>query len=434
MLSALFASCKDEIEDYNEREYVAVNKNGKIGFDLYQDGFQKPTTRSIIENVGQLKNVYVLSMKKTGVGNWEQVFKNNEGNGIDAVTLTNDGPHTVDGEIWDYTKDSPEAEWEDGYQYKFRAFYPESMKTSNGEGEQCGSGGFVYEKNPLTGSTVLTLKDYKSHKTPSSNSDLLVSNEETREYSIDKGNDEVVALDMKHLLAAVNFNIKKKAGTKLTITKFRMKNYVQIADYDGNNWIIPKEDLYSSESELTSLITNFDFRNPDGTIISNVKSSDFKGQGNGGNKQVISSGNFYLTYKNTTNATKILNYSKSFLSKSYASTVTSAENVNLNPLLMIPQPLMGESEVRNIMVNNNKFAIEIKKDNVEAEIEFYFGDTDPGKGNRLIATVDLSANGKVPEWKAGVKYNYTVGIYEYQATADITIEDWTHHTYEEELK
>ena len=67
-----------------------------------------------------------------------------------------------------------------------------------------------------------------------------------------------------------------------------------------------------------------------------------------------------------------------------------------------------------------------------AEIEFYFGDEVPDQP--LTALVDLTANGKVRKWEAGTKYTYTIGMYEYQATANITIEDWQTHTYEEELK
>ena len=48
--------------------------------------------------------------------------------------------------------------------------------------------------------------------------------------------------------------------------------------------------------------------------------------------------------------------------------------------------------------------------------------------------MDLSVGGKIEEWEAGTKYTYTIDVYEYQVNANIDIEDWTHHTFEGELK
>ena len=97
LLSALFASCKDEDEEYKES---SSDKNGAIGFNAFQDGFQKPTTRAVIDDIVDLDNLYVLSMKNNGSG-WNRVFQE------DVLTLTNNG-YTTNGEIWDY---SPTANW-----------------------------------------------------------------------------------------------------------------------------------------------------------------------------------------------------------------------------------------------------------------------------------------------------------------------------------
>ena len=95
LLSALFASCKDEDEEYKE----SSSGNGcKIGFDAFQDGFQKPTTRAVIDNVGDINEIYVLSMKKKGNSSWEQVFKNGAGADIDVLTLSNSGTS-----VWNYS-------------------------------------------------------------------------------------------------------------------------------------------------------------------------------------------------------------------------------------------------------------------------------------------------------------------------------------------
>lgn len=429
LLSALFASCKDEIDE--EYRDASKGRSSMIGFNLIQNGFQKPTTRlGIVESIEKLDSVFVLSMKKKDAGSWEQVFNNNEGNGIDILKLINDGPHTTGGEIWDYSQSSPGAEWEDGYQYKFRAFYPRTLKVSNGNnGEQCESGGFKYT-TLSNGSTLLTLTNYRSAKKLTDNTDLLVSNEETRAYSEESGNDEVVALDMKHLLSSVSFSIRKKAGTKLTIVKLRMKNYAQTGSYDGNNWIVPKSEY--GTSDYAALIKDFEFHNLDGSIFT-PQESDFKGNGKG-NSNKINNKLFYVVYKNSSNTGRIYEYSSSLLDlKSYPAEVTSVENV-CTGILMIPQSLLGEKESLKIQLQKNDIDIDIQRDRVEAEIEFYFGDKDPGTNNHLVATIDLSANGKVPEWIPGVKYNYTIGVFEYQAAVDITIEDWTSHTYEEELK
>ena len=97
---------------------------------------------------------------------------------------------------------------------------------------------------------------------------------------------------------------------------------------------------------------------------------------------------------------------------------------------MVPQTLESKDEIIKFMVNNKTIEGTIKR-KVEAGIQFYF---DNNSSTPLSAIVDLTANGKIEEWKAGTKYTYTIGVYEYQVNANIEIEDWTHHIYEEELK
>ncbi len=395
LLSALFASCKDEDEEYKE----SSSGNGcKIGFDAFQDGFQKPTTRAVIDNVGDINEIYVLSMKKKGNSSWEQVFKNGAGADIDVLTLSNSGTS-----VWNY---SPEENWEDGYNYKFRAYFPNTFNTS--AGESCANG---FQHSAIsTGSTILTLNNYRSATDPRNNTDLLVSPEVTRVYSTTLGNDDPVPLNMKHLLACVDFKIKKKEGTSLTINSLKIRHHATEANYDGSKWI-PYFDFTSSD-----MTSNFDFYKNDGTPIKK-------------NYGQLKKGEFYVQYKDN-NTSLLYSAELSDHSKNPIATTTTLVDYYCTGLLMVPQTLESKDEIIKFMVNNKTIEGTIKR-KVEAEIQFYF---DNNSSTPLSAIVDLTAGGKIEEWKAGTKYTYTIGVYEYQVNANIEIEDWTHHIYEEELK
>lgn len=393
LLSALFASCKDEDEEYKE---LSSGNGDKIGFDAFQDGFQKPTTRAVIEEIADLDQLYVLSMKKTGTENWIPVFEE------DVLTLTNNG-HTSNGEIWDY---SPVKNWEDGYNYKFRAYFPNTFNTS--AGESCANG---FQHSAIsTGSTILTLNNYRSATDPRNNTDLLVSPEVTRVYSTTLGNDEPVPLNMKHLLACVDFKIKKKEGASLTINSLKIRHHATEANYDGSKWI-PYFDFTSSD-----MTSNFDFYKNDGTPIKK-------------NYGQLKKGEFYVQYKDN-NTSLLYSAELSDHSKNPIATTTTLVDYYCTGLLMVPQTLESKDEIIKFMVNNKTIEGTIKR-KVEAEIQFYF---DNNSSTPLSAIVDLTAGGKIEEWKAGTKYTYTIGVYEYQVNANIEIEDWTHHIYEEELK
>ncbi len=436
-LPALFASCKDEIE---EPVQASSSKGSAITFKPYQDGFQKPVTRALVDSVGDLNNVYVLSMRhdQTHMLNgdfhpdyWEQVFRDNALNkGINVLTLSNNG-HTNDVGIWDYTGSSPLEDWEDGYFYKFRAYYPNTFNTA--EGESCANG---FEYNTVggipTGSTALMLNDYRSASDPRNNTDMLVSNEETRAYSDALWNDEAVELKMNHILSCVNFNIKKKEGTKLTITSFKIKDYVSKASYDGSDWKYAQQE-YSGEN-VGNILNDFNFYNMDGTPLE-VGNGDLHGNGNGNNK--LKDKDFYVEYKGGSGENVTLStYSAelSDVSKSTIPTTTTLLENYCTGLLMIPQTLSGKSEVIKIELPDNKNTVvkeaQINHD-VQAEIKFYF---DEASTTVLTARIDLTANGKIPAWEPGVKYTYTIGVFEYQVAVNIDVEAWQKHSYEEELK
>lgn len=393
LLSALFASCKDEDEEYKESSSA---NDGVIGFNASQNGFQRPTTRTVINDIADLDQLYVLSMKKTGTENWIPVFEE------DVLTLTNNG-HTSNGEIWDY---SPVKNWEDGYNYKFRAYFPNTFNTS--AGESCANG---FQHSAIsTGSTILTLNNYRSATDPRNNTDLLVSPEVTRVYSTTLGNDDPVPLNMKHLLACVDFKIKKKEGTSLTINSLKIRHHATEANYDGSKWI-PYFDFTSSD-----MTSNFDFYKNDGTPIKK-------------NYGQLKKGEFYVQYKDN-NTSLLYSAELSDHSKNPIATTTTLVDYYCTGLLMVPQTLESKDEIIKFMVNNKTIEGTIKR-KVEAEIQFYF---DNNSSTPLSAIVDLTAGGKIEEWKAGTKYTYTIGVYEYQVNANIEIEDWTHHIYEEELK
>ncbi len=443
LLSALFASCKDEDEEYKE----SSSGNGcKIGFDAFQDGFQKPTTRAVIDDIADLDNLYVLSMKNNGTG-WDRVFQE------DVLTLTNNG-YTTNGQIWDY---SPTANWENGYNYKFRAYYPNTFNTS--AGESCANG---FQHSAISsGSTVLTLNNYRSATDPRNNSDILVSTEVARAYSTTLGNDDPVPLNMKHLLACVGFKIKSKKGKKLNITKFTINGYSKEGSCVVNQNIVWTPIWNESPKIKSGDNVNVNLTYNNGTMTENNNDFVFKDKGS---NMEISPKDLYIDNSNNNYLYSWSNKYKNFYvilkseyntnSESLGAAVIdgtkeeteSYEFENYEQLLFIPQELDRAGVNFNIKFSvkrqdwgrNDDNVKEIKdvelKHQTFAEIEFYFGDTDPGENNRSIAIVDLTANGKVKKWEAGTKYSYTIGMYEYQATANITIEDWTHHIYEEDLR
>lgn len=410
LLSALFVSCKDEVE---ENINGSQSKGGVIGFNAFQDGFQKPTTRAVIDKIDQLNEIYVLSMKQKAPGNWEQVFKNDAGTGIDVLTLSNSGNL-----IWDY---SPVENWEDGYSYKFRAFYPQTFNT--GAGESC-TNGFEYAK-PLNGSTTLTLNNYKSAQDPRNNTDLLVSKEVTRAYTTAEGNDEPVPLKMEHLLSCVNFNIKKKAGTELTISSFRIQDVIYKGNCtidDNTEWKVQKE--YDGKTyKIEDISDQFDFYDEKGELLNPPGSRDIT-KIPGQLKKHTGLSIVIRTEDNVSNDGD--SFQSDVISESY-----------LSDFLFIPQSLNGEDEIITILDNkgnklednkgNTEFVI---KHEVSVLLDYKYADDIESHQ----AVVNLRIPGIVESWEPGKKYNYTIGIYEYQATANITIEDWKHHTYEEELK
>ena len=440
LLSALFASCKDEDEEYKE---LSSGKNGEIGFNAFQDGFQKPTTRAVIDNVGDINEIYVLSMKKKGNSSWEQVFKNGAGADIDVLTLSNSGTS-----VWNY---SPEENWEDGYNYKFRAYFPNTFNTS--AGESCANG---FQHSAIsTGSTILTLNNYRSATDPRNNTDLLVSPTIDRPYATDK-NSSVVSLGVKHLLACVDFRIKTKKGEKLHISKFTVHGYTREGSCVVNEnpvWA----PVWNETPKITSGSTQtvaFTYNGNLGEVTVDQDKFVFVDKTNNleiSTKDLLEK---YLTvYGNYYNYYVFLKseYDSASESLGPAETDGSKEEVdyykidNYEGLLFIPQELDRDGVVFGINYNvtrpdwGNGKDTRVKNSSevvlkhlTFAEIEFYFGDEAPDKP--LTAIVDLTANGKVRKWEAGTKYTYTIGMYEYQATANITIEDWQTHTYEEELK
>ena len=442
LLSALFVSCKDEDEEYKESSSA---NDDVIGFNAFQDGFQKPTTRAVIEEIADLDNLYVLSMKNNGTG-WNRVFQE------DVLTLTNNG-YTTNGQIWDY---SPTANWENEYNYKFRAYYPNTFNTS--AGESCANG---FQHSAIsTGSTVLNLNNYTSATDPRNNSDLLVSPTIDRPYSVDK-NSDVVPLGMKHLLACVDFRIKTKKGEKLHISKFTVHGYTREGSCVVNEnpvWT----PVWNETPKITSGSTQtvaFTYNGNLGQVTVDQDKFVFVDKTN--NLELSTKDLYYSSNNNNylySWSTKYKNFYV-FLKSEYnsaseslgaAETDGSKEESdyykidNYEGLLFIPQELDRNGVNFNIRFSVTRSDGGYNDNNVGltedialkhltfAEIEFYFGDEVPDQP--LTAIVDLTANGKVRKWEAGTKYTYTIGMYEYQATANITIEDWQTHTYEEELK
>ncbi len=402
ILSALFASCKDEDEEYKES---SSPNDGKIGFNAFQDGFQKPTTRATLLDEGDLTQLSVLSMKKgNGSAVWKAIFGTNEDE--EVVNLTNTGV------IWEY---SPLKYWEEKHNYRFKAYYPNTITVANSAttDESCGSGGFTHE-NFSSGSTTLKLTDYRSADDPRNNTDLLVSDLvecSTMDASIPSNLvDETVRLNMKHILACVNFNIKKKIGQKLTITSFQVVNYVNSGDYNSEanpNW---RHHQTFTASELSE---NFFVLDNNGNTIK---------------PQNLNNGHLKKGFQLVAKPRDIVG------TGGIISEIPAEEGTALDyctNMLFIPQEIAKSNEQITIELNGKTYTGTLNH-KIELQIRFYYGDTRPA--NDLVATVDLTAGGKIDEWKAGTKYTYTIGVYEYQVNANIEIEDWTHHTFEEELK
>ena len=402
LLSALFASCKDEDEEYKE----SSSGNGcKIGFDAFQDGFQKPTTRATLLDDNNLTQLSVLSMKKAnGTSTWKAVFGTDDEE--EVVDLTNLGG------IWEY---SPLKYWEEKIDYRFRAFYPKTLAVANSSTteESCSGGGFMHS-DFTSGSTILKLTDYRSAGDPRNNTDLLVS--DLVECSTKDANvpsnlvNETVRLNMKHILACVNFNIKKKKGQKLTITSFQVVNYINSADYNSDE--TPKWKYHQSFT-TSELSENF--------II-------YDNKGNAIKPNNLNNGHLKNVFQLVSKPHDVME-SGDIISEIAADVENSMDYCT--GMLFVPQKITGTNEQISISLNGKSYSGTINH-KIELQIKFYYGDTRPSKD--LEATVDLSVGGKIEEWKAGTKYTYTIGVYEYQVNANIDIEDWTHHTFEGELK
>ncbi|MBQ8019118.1 MAG: hypothetical protein IJ263_01815, partial [Paludibacteraceae bacterium] len=275
------------------------------------------------------------------------------------------------------------------------------------------------------------------------------------------GNDDPVPLNMKHLLACVGFKIKSKKGKKLNITKFTINGYSKEGSCVVNQNIVWTPIWNESPKIKSGDNVNVNFTYNNGIMTENNNDFVYKDKGS---NMVISPKDLYIDNSNNNYLYSWSNKYKNFyvILKSEYNTASeslgaavidgtkeeteSYEFENYEQLLFIPQELDRAGVNFNIKFSvkrqdwgrNDDNVKEIKdvelKHQTFAEIEFYFGDTDPGENNRSIAIVDLTANGKVKKWEAGTKYSYTIGMYEYQATANITIEDWTHHIYEEDLR
>ena len=382
-----------------------------IKFNAFDDGFQKPTTRAgVMEDFSVDDKVSVLSMMSPDRTNWSNVFTNDA-----AVEITNVGEY-----LWSYTN---KQKWTDGNTYKFRGFYPSSASGFNETaGETC-TDGYTWT-TPVNGTTKLTLTDYRAANDPRNNTDLMVSDVVERTYSKSTGNDDPVELKMNHLLACVNFNIRKVEGKKLTISSFRIEDVVNKGNCTiGNNidWTLQKE--YDGKTyNIADISDQFEIYDDKGVLLNPSGSKDIT-QIPGQLKKHTGLSIIIKTEDKVSGDGDI--FQSDAISESY-----------LSNFLFIPQPLNGYVEKIKIKGSNGQFLVD-KNNNQEFTIKHevsvlleyqYEGDT---KHN---AVVNLLVPGKVESWEPGKKYNYTIGIYEYQATANITIEDWTHHTYEEELK
>lgn len=453
LLVGLFASCKDEMDEADEKEYrpSRIESLG-IAFRTSDDGFEKPKTRGVLETFNIDDKVSVLAMKENN-GTWVRVFDNN------ILDITNIG------EIkWYYEN---KKKWEKGYRYKFRGFYPQTFNSTAGETDACADG-FTYDVagnnkdknkgNPL--GSNLKLNNYTTANNPRNNTDILVSETVNRDCStsIDAS---IVPLEMKHLLACVDFKFKVKEGSNVTINSFTVHGYAKKGNCevsDFNNWTPVYDDSPAIKSNQTvnyhfvynntnSQITidngqdNYVFKDKNSNLILSIDEMYNKGQVNYFYSWHGKTDKFYAVLKSEFNNASD-NLGRVVLSDNLLSS-DAYEPANYKGLLFIPQELEREGVKFNINFSAYRYDwynddtnvkqindIELRH-SVFAEIKFYF-DSDPTQ--ELTAFVDLTANGNVKKWEAGKKYVYTIGVYEYQATANITIEDWHTHSYEEELK
>lgn len=435
LLVGLFASCKDEMEEEGDRP-SRLDVLG-LKFTAFEEGFEKPTTRSIVNSVDDIDYVGVLAMKKKDSESvWSQVFDN------DTLVITNERK-----EIW-YYPDNKKKKWEPEYNYKFRGFYPIKGNFNESAGESC-ENGFEYAGFSI-GQTELRLNNYKMATDPRDNSDLLVS------QIVERGKREtdVVAMNMKHILACVNFNFRGPEGKEVHVTDFSIAGYSDKGSCtyeDKAEWDV--ESIVASEN--SNLTYNVEYTGsgqingqqiyepykllglPDGMVFRDKDT-----------KEIISAYDMFddsgLRYLRDNSHGK---YKKFYIdfgqTASLISNQTSMSIQSCQDLLFIPQPLIAYQErSKSIRINvkrldwNGSYNFNdnniLVKSGMYAQIKYYFDNETSEIKTAIIA--DLTGNGTITEWEAGKKYNYTVGLYEYQATANITIEDWMHHTFEEELK
>lgn len=464
LLAGLFASCKDEMDEADEKEYrpSRIESLG-IAFRTSDDGFEKPKTRGVLETFNIDDKVSVLAMKENN-GTWVRVFDNN------ILDITNIGEVK-----WYYEN---KKKWEKGYRYKFRGFYPQTFNNVAGETDACDAG-FSFEiagnnkdKNkgqPL--GTDLTLTNYTSANNPRNNTDILISETVNRDCStsIDAS---IVPLKMKHLLACVDFRIRTKKDKKLHINSFTVNGYAPSGNcsvketpiwtpkWNENKTIVSGgtyniEFTYkTNDKSLTENTNDFIFKDK----LSNLEISpaDLYNKGTEINDSYLYNygskhGAFYVILKSE--------YNTSTASLGSADTDGSKEETeyyekdNYKGLLFVPQTLSREGSAIKIRPKvtiqtegtdwrgrptvNTRVDDNVKDQNVElkhstfAKIEFYFDDK---SSEVMTAYVDLTANNKVKSWDAGIRYVYTITMNEYQATANITIEDWHTHSYEEDLR
>lgn len=419
LLAGLFASCKDDDEAIAD-DFATGDE---IGFTALRDGFQKPVTRwGEKEEFFREEQVSVLAMKSANGTVWDRVFVDAIENPIDVLPITYKGEL-----IWHYDK---KQKWQNDYTYKFRGFFPCLPSGFNtDDGETCANG-FEFPKtdNKVNGSTTLTLNNYKSASDPRHNTDLMVSQQVTR-----NNNQETVVLDMKHLLANVSFKFQSREGTPVTITNFSVVGYSSEGNCTiGENNVISWDTESTSGSNAVSIIMTK--QQSDGTVVYS------------GDKYVIKKDNKELTFEEVK---RVNNYNKDgiYLCMSSGYVKMNEGNDRFQGYLFIPQELKKDSKTVSLKIeargdngqnswseaSNTVDNVELKRD-IYGEVEFYFGNTDPGVGKRLKATIDLTAGNKIDKWVAGTKYTYTVGMYEYQVNVNIDVADWEKHEYEGELK
>lgn len=455
LLAGLFASCKDEMEEWGYNGEVRPSRLDAlaIGFTSEYDGFEKPKTRALIEEFNIGDQVGVLAMKSNDGNTWGGVFSH------DTVLIKNVGDIK-----WSYAN---KQKWDKDYDYKFRGFYPINKKAAS-NGNESYPNGFSF----TGGSTTLSLNNYQMSDDPRQNTDLLASPVVTRNYSVTKDG-QIVPLEMKHLLACVDFKIKTKKGKKLHITSFTINGYAQKGDCTVNETPIwtPKWNVSNNINggEKVNVSFNYNTQTKDVTEVNNIfiykdKTSNleilpkdlYNGGWDTGDSYLYNygskKGNYYVILKSE--------YNTASMSIGTADTDGSKDDGdsyeidNYKGLLFIPQELEREGVTFNINYTVNRQTprtdwrgnpyFETQKDgnvqsgtNVElrhstfAKIEFYFDDK---SSEVMTAYVDLTANNKVKSWDAGIRYVYTITMNEYQATANITIEDWQPHSYEEDLR